>query len=984
MNRTEPVSARSTGPHRSAGRAPPAAVANIKTTISGMRQPHHAGTLGSDRMLCCYRATLPDFPAGEPSTMPQNEHAVQRSAASSSRRHGGRHTPVGEHSINNSSGSGESGSGRNCNRSTPEAPEAKDQISPCELHARRVACLGQENALLAVCSCGTDSNRSNGGCSANGLDTRLAAVTTAATPVYGSHATAPPERCDLQASLLQQKKKPTEEEQEQVHSSSSEAVQFDCREARWCSTDAADNSSSDVSCAGTATSRIPWWQAVSVEQWAQLPLLPSHRLGSSTWPLACARASRAVLLWRFLLVAAALLMAAAVPPVAAQCPPMPQLTTWVENNCTYSYQESLCFFSTWCLKCTSPPDMAFTLLDLKLCSQDNKLTIDAGCDGVSFCSAAKPNTPPSPPSPPRPPLSPFPPGLPSIPPPSPPRPPRPPPPPPRTPFPPGISFPPPEPPPNRPPSPRPPRPSPPPPLQPPSPPQPPPPSPFPPPSPSPLPPSPRPPPPPPPPSPPTPPPAPSPPPVPPFSPGSIVPPSPPRPPSPPPRPPSPSPPPSPLPPPSPSPLPPPSPPTASSPSPPPSPLPPPSPPPTPPSPPSPPPQPPTPPSPPSPPPLPPSQTAPPPPPLLFPRIPPLPPFPPFPPQPRVPPFPPLISFSPPPPRPPSPTPQSPPRPFRPPSPAPQTYIIRQGYQLRIGYGIPLIPTSSQLTAIQSAIALEFIIPTTTVNVTQFAQYITSVYVLVPIVPTQCDTALEVYLKSTLCTELALPNCSYVDTACVDDYGSRLPVPFYPTDDTNPGGPAVPAGGVEMAVRILIDKETNNVQLVLNLFQKTITLSGWTVINPAANNLTESSSLRTIVRNPKSSSTPNLVVSETRLTSSIAGAIGLTMTKVIIDFPGVVEPIPSPPKDCPKPHLGVLCGADAVGAIIGIILGGLILIGLLIMGLLYAQRSKMTKVVVMDDFAWARKYAHIVPANVIASPYITQYGVSNNSPANIYR
>ncbi|GIL89608.1 hypothetical protein Vretifemale_17323, partial [Volvox reticuliferus] len=185
---------------------------NVKECSFQTRQPHHAGTLGSDRMLCCYRATLPDFPAGEPSTMPQNEHAVQRSAASSSRRHGGRHTPVGEHSINNSSGSGESGSGRNCNRSTPEAPEAKDQISPCELHARRVACLGQENALLAVCSCGTDSNRSNGGCSANGLDTRLAAVTTAATPVYGSHATAPPERCDLQASLLQQKKKPTEEE----------------------------------------------------------------------------------------------------------------------------------------------------------------------------------------------------------------------------------------------------------------------------------------------------------------------------------------------------------------------------------------------------------------------------------------------------------------------------------------------------------------------------------------------------------------------------------------------------------------------------------------------------------------------------------------------------------------------------------------------------------------------------------------------------
>lgn len=41
--------------------------------------------------------------------------------------------------------------------------------------------------------------------------------------------------------------------------------------------------------------------------------------------------------------------------------------------------------------------------------------------------------------------------------------------------------------------------------------------------------------------------------------------------------------------------------------------------------------------------------------------------------------------------------------------------------------------------------------------------------------------------------------------------------------------------------------------------------------------------------------------------------------------------------------------------------------------------QMTKVVVMDDFAWARKYAHIVPANVIASPYLTQYGTTSTDP-----
>ncbi len=119
-------------------------------------------------------------------------------------------------------------------------------------------------------------------------------------------------------------------------------------------------------------------------------------------------------------------------------------------------------------------------------------------------------------------------------------------------------------------------------------------------------------------------------------------------------------------------------------------------------------------------------------------------------------------------------------------------------------------------------------PTDDVDSTLFAQYISSVYVLVPVDSSQCDAALELYVLSTLCTELSLPNCSYVDTACVSEYGPGNVVPFYPTAESNPGGPAIPAGGVEMAVRILIDENTNNIQLVLDLFKKTVTLSGWTV------------------------------------------------------------------------------------------------------------------------------------------------------------
>ncbi len=113
-----------------------------------------------------------------------------------------------------------------------------------------------------------------------------------------------------------------------------------------------------------------------------------------------------------------------------------------------------------------------------------------------------------------------------------------------------------------------------------------------------------------------------------------------------------------------------------------------------------------------------------------------------------------------------------------------------------------------------------------------------------------------------------------------------------------------------------------------------------VINPSSSNLTESSTVQVIMRNPSTSSLANLIVSEIRLTSTIAGSLGLTAPEIVIAIPGVVEPIPSAARNCPKPRLGVLCGADAVGAIIGIILGGLILIGLAIMAVLYSRRGRV--------------------------------------------
>ena len=46
-------------------------------------------------------------------------------------------------------------------------------------------------------------------------------------------------------------------------------------------------------------------------------------------------------------------------------------------------------------------------------------------------------------------------------------------------------------------------------------------------------------------------------------------------------------------------------------------------------------------------------------------------------------------------------------------------------------------------------------------------------------------------------------------------------------------------------------------------------------------------------------------------------------------PAPPSPAPAPsPASCPQPHLGNLCGQDAIGAIVGIILGGLAVLGIL--------------------------------------------------------
>eukprot|EP00798_Chlamydomonas_sp_ICE-L_P020107 gene20107-26828_t len=74
---------------------------------------------------------------------------------------------------------------------------------------------------------------------------------------------------------------------------------------------------------------------------------------------------------------------------------------------------------------------------------------------------------------------------------------------------------------------------------------------------------------------------------------------------------------------------------------------------------------------------------------------------------------------------------------------------------------------------------------------------------------------------------------------------------------------------------------------------------------------------------------------------------------------------SPPEDnCDNPKLGSLCGSDAIGAIIGIAVGGLLLLTLLVCSIWCFVVRRSSSEQVMDEYMWATNYANAM--NVAAA------------------
>jgi hypothetical protein len=130
----------------------------------------------------------------------------------------------------------------------------------------------------------------------------------------------------------------------------------------------------DAVTAGPAASPQPW------RSWIRWPADQRTQPAPARPPRPAARASALPLPLLLLLP----LLLAGPRLAAAACPPAPTLSARVLSNCTTNYQQALCLFTTWCPKCTTPPSLAFTSLDMVICAAAGNTFIDVDCT-VGLC-----------------------------------------------------------------------------------------------------------------------------------------------------------------------------------------------------------------------------------------------------------------------------------------------------------------------------------------------------------------------------------------------------------------------------------------------------------------------------------------------------------------------------------------------------------------------------------------------------------------------
>jgi len=255
----------------------------------------------------------------------------------------------------------------------------------------------------------------------------------------------------------------------------------------------------------------------------------------------------------------------------------------------------------------------------------------------------------------------------------------------------------------------------------------------------------------------------------------------------------------------------------------------------------------------------------------------------------------------------------------------------------------------------------------------------------------CTPAVLNLFTSQVCTELGLSDCSSLTGECFTFQYTAFVFPTVPDSALSLVEQACTA---YILVTFQLTPSTDTAAFALAVYQQSILLLDYTVSVPGTSDARLSTALNVVIMNQGTSS---ITFNDLDIRTAVGGVLGLGAAYVSILVPVSVSPTPSPPPGpnvpapCKRPHLGGLCGKDAIGAIIGIAIGGTVVLVLLFL-CLYLLLVRRSTPIVMDDYQWAARFAHVINTqqghyyaqNLKGSPYVLQPAPSSaQPPAGLY-
>ncbi|KAG2496187.1 hypothetical protein HYH03_005787 [Edaphochlamys debaryana] len=229
----------------------------------------------------------------------------------------------------------------------------------------------------------------------------------------------------------------------------------------------------------------------------------------------------------------------------------------------------------------------------------------------------------------------------------------------------------------------------------------------------------------------------------------------------------------------------------------------------------------------------------------------------------------------------------------------------------------------------------------------------------------CSGTTQAALGAALCFALPVTSCRDLTVTCLDPGSAVTAAYAYPVLSAAASNAAAAADGCSPAflkADIAFNGTDQQIVLLQSILTTQTSVPGLGVVQPpvSGSELSVSALLGvTVVNNRSSAGFNSLIFGGEEVAKRVADVLGVPLSKVIVSATlpgggnsstggggsslpeaGVQPSAPAPsPENCDEPHFGSLCGASALGAIIGTVVGGvLVLTALILFGYVSISRG----------------------------------------------